>query len=106
MIYIPLPDRQSRLSILKAILRKSPVAKDIDLQYLAEVTGGFSGADLTEICQGACRAAIEESIIEDINRETQQRRNRQSYMNFYEHDPVPELCRRHFLSSSSLQALV
>ncbi|WP_347130990.1 AAA family ATPase, partial [Staphylococcus capitis] len=30
LIYIPLPDDQSRLQIFKACLRKSPVAKDVD----------------------------------------------------------------------------
>lgn len=42
---------QSRLSILKANLRKTPIAADIDLTHIAKVTQGFSGADLTEICQ-------------------------------------------------------
>jgi transitional endoplasmic reticulum ATPase len=35
LIYIPMPDYESRLSILQAVLRKSPVHKDVDLQYLA-----------------------------------------------------------------------
>merc|ERR1719318_1749492 len=47
LIYIPLPDGGSRL----AILRKSPIHKDVDLPYMAKMTRGFSGADLTEICQ-------------------------------------------------------
>jgi transitional endoplasmic reticulum ATPase len=55
LIYIPLPDELSRLSILKAVLRKSPVAPDVDLNHLAKVTKGFSGADLTEICQRVCQ---------------------------------------------------
>ena len=50
LIYIPLPDTPSRLSILKANLRKSPIAKDVDMDYIARITEGFSGADLTEIC--------------------------------------------------------
>lgn len=54
LIYIPLPDELSRLSILKAVLRKSPIAPDVDLNHLAKVTKGFSGADLTEICQRVC----------------------------------------------------
>ena len=36
LIYIPLPDETSRLQIFKACLRKSPVAKDIDLTALAK----------------------------------------------------------------------
>jgi len=68
LIYIPLPDEQSRLQIFKACLRKSPVAKDVDLNALAKYTQGFSGADITEICQRACKYAIRENI-EKVNSE-------------------------------------
>ncbi|KAL0338462.1 UNVERIFIED_CONTAM: Cell division cycle protein 48 [Sesamum angustifolium] len=34
LIYIPLPDEESRLQIFKACLRKSPVSKDVDLRAL------------------------------------------------------------------------
>ena len=43
--------------------------QDIDLDYLAKVTHGFSGADLTEICQRACKLAIRECIETEIRRE-------------------------------------
>ena len=33
------------------------------------MTHGFSGADLTEICQRACKLAIRESIETEIRRE-------------------------------------
>jgi len=62
LIYIPLPDEASRLQIFKACLRKSPVSKDVDLRALAKYTQGFSGADITEICQRACKYAIRENI--------------------------------------------
>ncbi|CAL9086703.1 unnamed protein product, partial [Musa textilis] len=62
LIYIPLPDEASRHQIFKACLRKSPVAKDVDLKALAKYTQGFSGADITEICQRACKYAIRENI--------------------------------------------
>lgn len=58
LIYIPLPDQPSRLSILKANLRKTPIAKDVDLNFIANITDGFSGADLTEICQKAAKSAV------------------------------------------------
>ena len=51
LIYIPLPDEGSRLNILKAVLRKSPVAPDMDVDYLARTLHGFSGAHPTERCQ-------------------------------------------------------
>ena len=61
-----MPDFESRLSILRATLRKSPVSKDVDLSYLASQTDKFTGADLTEICQSACKLAIREEIERDI----------------------------------------
>ena len=42
---------QSRYSILKANLRKTPFSDEIDLSVVSKYTQGFSGADLTEICQ-------------------------------------------------------
>ena len=58
LIYIPLPDDPSRNQIFKAALRKSPVAPDVDINQLVKYTNGFSGADITEICQRACKYAI------------------------------------------------
>ncbi len=62
LIYIPLPDYESRLSIFKANLRKSPVEPSVDMVKLAKATDGFSGADITEICQRAAKNAIRESV--------------------------------------------
>eukprot|EP00108_Taenia_solium_P010151 TsM_000453700 transcript=TsM_000453700 gene=TsM_000453700 len=94
LIYIPLPDEKSRVAIFKANLRRSPVAKDVDIDYLAKATNGFSGADLTEICQRACKQAIRESIEAEIRAE-RERQNNPSAMEA-ESDPVPEITRRHF----------
>jgi len=62
LIYIPIPDFDSRLSIFRANLRKSPLADDVDLPSLANITDGFSGADITEVCQRACKLAIRGEI--------------------------------------------
>ncbi|GAB2229639.1 hypothetical protein Drorol1_Dr00013887 [Drosera rotundifolia] len=75
LIYIPLPDEESRHQIFKANLRKSPVAKDVDIRALAKYTQGFSGADITEICQRACKYAIRENIEKDIEMERRKREN-------------------------------
>lgn len=64
-----MPDEESRLSILKATLRKSPIDPRVDLDFLAKNTAGFSGADLTEICQRAAKLAIRASIDSDIRKE-------------------------------------
>uniref|UniRef100_A0A8R1TKB7 vesicle-fusing ATPase n=1 Tax=Onchocerca volvulus TaxID=6282 RepID=A0A8R1TKB7_ONCVO len=99
LIYIPLPDEASRLQIFKANLRKTPIATDLDLTYLAKTTVGFSGADLTEICQRACKLAIRESIEKEIRheKEKQERRARgEELMDDDDYDPVPEITRAHF----------
>jgi transitional endoplasmic reticulum ATPase len=62
LIYIPLPDFKSRVQVFKAALKKSPVAKDVDIDFLASKTEGYSGADITEICQRAVKLAIRQSI--------------------------------------------
>jgi transitional endoplasmic reticulum ATPase len=100
LIYIPLPDEPSRLSILKATLRKSPIAPDVDLNFLAKNTHGFSGADLTEICQRAAKLAIRESIEADIRR-TRERKEKEEQggddtkmeEDVEEEDPVPVISR-------------
>ena len=45
----------------------------MDLQFLAKSTHGFSGADLTEICQRASKLAIRESIEFDMRKEREKR---------------------------------
>jgi len=99
LIYIPLPDELSRTSILKANLRKTPMSKEVDLNYLAKVTHGFSGADLTEISQRACKLAIRESIEKDIRREKEREANPNTDIEMDEEDPVPEIRRDHFEES-------
>jgi transitional endoplasmic reticulum ATPase len=97
LIYIPLPDEPSRVSILKAALKKSPIGPEVDLVYLAKTTAGFSGADLTEICQRAAKLAIRESIEADIRR-SRERKEREAAAGGdsnmeedVEVDPVPEI---------------
>ncbi|KAL1449108.1 hypothetical protein WDU94_000341 [Cyamophila willieti] len=99
LIYIPLPDEKSREAIFKSNLRKSPVAPDVDLNYIAKVTNGFSGADLTEICQRAVKLAIRQSIESEIRREREKLANPPAAgaMDVEdEEDPVPEITRAHF----------
>jgi transitional endoplasmic reticulum ATPase len=68
LIYIPLPDLASREAIFKAALRKAPLDPDVDLNVLARSTLGFSGADITEVCQSASKLAIREAILEEEER--------------------------------------
>jgi len=92
LIYIPLPDEASRISILGAALRKTPVAKEVDIAYLAKLTNGFSGADLTEICQRAVKLAIRENIEQEIKKE---REKGEGDIDMDEEDTA-EVGRKHF----------
>jgi transitional endoplasmic reticulum ATPase len=97
LVYVPLPDEKSRAGILKAQLRKTPVAPDVDLDYIASRTHGFSGADLGFITQRAVKLAIKEAISLDIQR----RKDREAAgedvdMDDDVEDPVPELTKAHF----------
>jgi transitional endoplasmic reticulum ATPase len=109
LIYIPLPDEPSRISILKATLKKSPVSPSVDLTFLAKATHGFSGADLTEICQRASKLAIRESIEYDMKRERERKEKEAENEGgedaameedvkpeAEEDDPVPEITIAHF----------
>ncbi|KAH7550497.1 hypothetical protein JRO89_XS13G0202800 [Xanthoceras sorbifolium] len=116
LIYIPLPDEASRLQIFKACLRKSPLSPDVDLAALARYTRGFSGADITEICQRACKNAIRENIEkfpihihmsfidltlcgqQDIERERKKRENPEA-MEEDDTDEVSEIKAAHFEES-------
>jgi transitional endoplasmic reticulum ATPase len=96
LIYIPLPDEPSRVSILKACLKKSPVSPEVDLSFLAKMTHGFSGADLTEICQRSAKLAIRESIEADIRAKREMDARQESgeeVMEEEEEDPVPMITR-------------
>ena len=106
LIYIPLLDEASRLSIFKAALNRSPVASDVDLTFLSKSTHGYSGADLTETCQSAAKLAIRESIDSDIRRQRERRAKEEAAADdtkmeedVEEDDPVPQITR--FVDSCS-----
>jgi len=98
LIYIPMPDFEARLGILRATLRKSPISKDVDLSYMATQTDKFTGADLTEICQSACKLAIREEIERDIERGRlrEEAGEEMEEDDEDEEDSMPEILPRHF----------
>ncbi|EAR87202.2 transitional endoplasmic reticulum ATPase, putative (macronuclear) [Tetrahymena thermophila SB210] len=96
LIYIPLPDQPSRYGILKANLRKTPIAKDVDLNFIASITDGFSGADITEICQKAAKSAVRDCIEAEARLKMAAQMNPNQQVNIASYDPVPEITRKHF----------
>jgi len=99
LIYIPLPDLPSRIAVLKANLKNSPISKDVDLEFLGKNTPGYSGADLTEICQRACKLAIRESIEKEVELLKSRKDSMDTEGGKEEEempDLVPEITRVHF----------
>lgn len=94
LLYIPLPDKPARLAVFKACLRKSPVAKNIQLEYLAGLTEGFSGADINEVCQIAAKSAVREAIDREEKAKALAKEGAEP-MDAGE-DPVPVIGRPHF----------
>ncbi len=58
LIYVPPPDYAGRVEIFKIHTRKMPLADDVDLEKLAKITEGATGADIKVICVEAGYNAI------------------------------------------------
>jgi len=57
-IEIGVPNKQGRLEILQIHTRGMPLAEDVDLEKIANVTYGFVGADLEALCKEAAMRAL------------------------------------------------
>jgi len=69
-IEIPLPDKQGRLEILQIHTRNMPLAKDVDLEKLADMTNGYTGADLAALVREAAMNALRRYLqVIDLNQD-------------------------------------
>lgn len=62
ILHIPLPSKEARAQILKIHTRKKPLDAGIDINRLAELTEGWSGADIASMVNAAAMIAIKEHI--------------------------------------------
>jgi len=63
---IPIPDRSGRLEMLEIHSRGMPLAQDVSLGHLADITHGFVGADLEALCREAAMLTLRR-IMPDID---------------------------------------
>ncbi len=56
-IYVDLPDANERKQIFEVHLRKIKKVDDLDIDFLAKQTPGFSGADIANVCNEAALTA-------------------------------------------------
>lgn len=68
-IEIGIPDKKGRKEILEIHTRGMPLANDVDLNKIADMTHGYSGADLAALCKEAAIRALRR-ILPEIDLET------------------------------------
>ena len=62
LLYVPPPDRDARLQIIKIHTKKKPLAEDVNLEQLADHTDGYTGADIASLSSAAVMLALREHV--------------------------------------------
>ena len=62
LLYVPPPDKDSRLQIIKIHTRKKPIAEDVNIEQLADHTSGYTGADIASLSSAAVMLSLREHI--------------------------------------------
>ena len=62
ILYVPPPDRESRIQIIKIHTKKKPLAEDFNVEDLADKTDGYTGADIASLSSAAVMLALREHI--------------------------------------------
>ncbi|AIF84648.1 AAA family ATPase, CDC48 subfamily [Candidatus Nitrososphaera evergladensis SR1] len=62
LLYVPPPDKESRLQILKIHTKKKPLDKDVNIEQLAGDMNGYTGADIASVASAAVMLALREHV--------------------------------------------
>jgi transitional endoplasmic reticulum ATPase len=62
LLYIGLPEKDAREKILKIHTKGKPLSKEVNLSKIAEMTDGFSGADLASVVNTAVSSVLQNFI--------------------------------------------
>ena len=62
LLYVPPPDMNSRLQIIKIHTKKKPLAENISVEQLARETEGYTGADIASLASAAVMLALREHV--------------------------------------------
>jgi transitional endoplasmic reticulum ATPase len=62
IVFVPNPDRRTRKRILEIYVKDKPVGTDVDLEKIADITDGFSGADAAAIVNTAVSLVLHEYL--------------------------------------------
>lgn len=70
IIYVPPPDFQARKSIfqihMKELIRNAMLGEDVNIDELAILTSGYTGADIKAICEEAKETALKRAIVQGV----------------------------------------
>jgi transitional endoplasmic reticulum ATPase len=69
IIYVPNPDIKTREKILELNIQGKPISNDLNLKRIAELTDGFSGADVAAVVNTAISLVLHEYIAKYPNPE-------------------------------------
>ncbi|XP_068337807.1 uncharacterized protein [Pyrus communis] len=81
-LMVNLPDAQNREKILRVVLAKEDLEPDVDLEAVANMTDGYSGSDLKNLCVAAAHLPIREIL---------EKEKKERILALAENRPVPEL---------------
>ncbi|XP_052191626.1 uncharacterized protein LOC127800822 isoform X2 [Diospyros lotus] len=81
-LMVNLPDAPNREKILRVILAKEELAPDVDLEVVANMTDGYSGSDLKNLCVTAAHCPIREIL---------EKEKKEKALAFEENRPLPAL---------------
>lgn len=62
IVYVRLPDAETRREIFRIKLSKMPLADDVCINSLVSASDGYSGAEIQAICQEAAMFALEDNL--------------------------------------------
>lgn len=62
LVYVPVPEREARLRILKIHTANMPLASDVNLELVADETQRYTGADLENLVRRAGMQALREDL--------------------------------------------
>nr|KYP39519.1 ATPase family AAA domain-containing protein 1 [Cajanus cajan] len=88
---VNLPDAPNREKIVSVILAKEDLAPDVDFEAIANMTDGYSGSDLKNMCVTAAHCPIREILLKE---------KKEKNLALAENQPLPGLC-----SSSDIRPL-
>jgi len=64
LVYVPVPDLEARVEILKIHTKGKPLDEEIDLEQLAKEMDYYTGAEIAAVCNEAVMLAIRDLILE------------------------------------------